>query len=68
LDRDVLQRLAKGDTVDGVAVGVGMSAPQMRMQLTKLVADMGAASQAEVAVRVWVLGNQGRTLRRELGV
>ena len=47
LDRQVLQQLANGDTADDVAAGLGMSGPEMQLQLTKLFADLGAANQAE---------------------
>jgi uncharacterized protein YbcV (DUF1398 family)/DNA-binding CsgD family transcriptional regulator len=47
LDRQVLQRLANGDRADDVAAGLGMSPPEIRMQLRKLFSDLGATTQAE---------------------
>jgi DNA-binding CsgD family transcriptional regulator len=45
LDRQVLQQLANGDTADDVVAGLGMSGPEMRMQLTKLFARAFQAAQ-----------------------
>jgi len=46
-DRQALRLLAIGHSKDDVAVGLGISAPEMETQLAKLFAAMGAATQAE---------------------